>query len=120
MSSRLRASRAPGPQTSCPASIRGVAYKKRKVCIIAFDKIKKWGSKHHNGLLVAGGFVLGTAGVKAVTSQTAKKGYVKVVASGIRAKNAYLDICEQAKAEVDDIVAEASYITTEDAAKANA
>lgn len=69
---------------------------------------------------VAGGFVLGTAGVKAVTSQTAKKGYVKVVASGMRAKNAYLDICEQAKAEVDDIVAEASYITTEDAAKANA
>ena len=38
----------------------------------------------------------------------------------MRAKNAYLDICEQAKAEVDDIVAEASYITTEDAAKANA
>ena len=87
---------------------------------MAFEKIKKWGLKHHNGLLVAGGFVLGTAGVKAVTSQTAKKGYVKVFASGMRAKNAYLDICEQAKAEVDDIVAEASYITTEDAAKANA
>ena len=87
---------------------------------MAFDKIKAWGSKHHNGLLVAGGFALGTAGVKALTSETAKKGYVKVVASGMRAKNAYLDVCEQAKAQVDDIVAEANYITSDDAPKANA
>lgn len=29
-----------------------------------------------NGLLVAGGFLLGTVGVKALASDTAKKGYV--------------------------------------------
>ena len=74
----------------------------------------------NNWLFTGIGFLAGTAGIAAITSETAKKGYVKVVASGMRAKNAYLDICEQAKAEVDDIVAEASYITTEDAAKANA
>ena len=74
----------------------------------------------NNWLFTGIGFLAGTAGIAAITSETAKKGYVKVVASGMRAKNAYLDICEQAKAEVDDIVAEANYITTEDAAKANA
>ena len=61
--------------------------------------------------LVAGGFLLGTVGVKALTSPTAKKCYVQGVAAGMRAKAAYEDIVEQAKAEVDDIVAEASYLT---------
>lgn len=61
--------------------------------------------------LVTGGFLLGTVGVKALTSPTAKKCYVQGVAAGMRAKAAYEDIVEQAKAEVDDIVAEASYLT---------
>ena len=62
-------------------------------------------------LLVAGGFLLGTAGVKALSSKTAKKGYVQAVAAGMRLKNSYDEIVEQAKAEVDDIVSEASYLS---------
>ncbi len=67
-----------------------------------------------NGLLVAGGFLLGTVGVKALASETAKKGYVQAVACGMRAKNSYDQIVEQAKAQVDDIVNEASYLTNQE------
>lgn len=66
--------------------------------------------KKTGSLLVGAGFLLGTLGVKALTSQPAKKCYVHGVAYGLRAKQAYEDIVEQAKAEVDDIVAEASYL----------
>ena len=69
-----------------------------------------------NTLLVGGGFLLGTAGVKAVTSAPAKKAYVQGIACGLRAKNCYQDMVEQAKAEVDDMVAEAAYITQSEAA----
>ena len=71
-----------------------------------------------NGLLVAGGFLLGTVGVAALTSETAKKGYVQAVACGMRAKESYDKVIEQAKAQVDDIVNEASYLNTKDAEKA--
>jgi len=71
-----------------------------------------------NGLLVAGGFLLGTVGVAALTSETAKKGYVQAVACGMRAKESYDQVIEQAKAQVDDIVNEASYLNTKDAEKA--
>ena len=64
-----------------------------------------------SGLLVGAGFLLGTVGVKALTSTTAKKCYVQGVAQGLRAKATYENIVEQAKAEVDDIVAEATYIS---------
>ena len=67
-----------------------------------------------NALLVAGGFLLGTAGVAAVTSEAAKKGYVQAVACGMRAKESYDKIVEQAKAQVDDIVNEASYLNGKD------
>ncbi len=67
--------------------------------------------KTRNALLVGAGFLGGTLGIKALTSSVAKKGYVHVVAGGMKAKAAYLDIVEQAKAEVDDIVAEATYIS---------
>jgi hypothetical protein len=70
-------------------------------------------TKTRNGLLVGAGFLAGTLGIKALTSATAKRGYVHIAAQGIRAKNAYLDVVEQAKAEVDDIVSEASYLATE-------
>ena len=62
------------------------------------------------GLLMGAGFLLGTVGVKALTSATAKKCYVQGVAKGLQAKSAYEGIVEQAKAQVDDIVAEANYI----------
>ena len=69
-----------------------------------------------NALLIGGGFLLGTAGMKAVTSAPAKRAYVQGIACGIRAKNCYQDMVEQAKAEVDDMVAEAAYITQSEAA----
>lgn len=65
-----------------------------------------------NALLIGGGFLLGTAGMKAVTSAPAKRAYVQGIACGIRAKNCYQDMVEQAKAEVDDMVAEATYLTS--------
>ena len=64
----------------------------------------------NGGWLLGAGFLLGTVGVKAVTSDTAKKVYVQGVAKGLQAKAAYQDVVEQAKCQVDDIVAEASYI----------
>ena len=68
-------------------------------------------TKTKGGLLVGAGFLLGTVGVKALTSSTAKKAYVQGVAKGIQAKNCYENSVEQAKAQVDDIVAEAQYIS---------
>ena len=49
-----------------------------------------------------------------MTSETAKKGYVQAVACGMRAKESYDKIVEQAKAQVDDIVNEASYLNGKD------
>ena len=77
-----------------------------------FKNIKK-----HDALLVGGGVLLGTLGVKALTSKPAKKLYVQAVAGGLRAKASYEDIVEQAKAQVDDIVAEATYLAKTDADK---
>ena len=45
-----------------------------------------------NTLLVGGGFLLGTAGIKALTSAPAKKAYVHGIACGLRAKNCYQDM----------------------------
>lgn len=56
------------------------------------------------------GFLLGTVGIKAATSETARKGYVHAMAQGLMAKNEYENLVEQAKAEYDDIKAEASYL----------
>lgn len=69
-------------------------------------------SKFRGGLLVGAGFLLGTVGIKALTSPQARKCYVKGVACGLRAKESYERIVEEAKAEVDDIVAEASYLNS--------
>ena len=66
--------------------------------------------KKRDGWMLAGGFALGTLGVNSLSSSTANKCYVQGVAKGLQAKAAYQDVVEQAKAQVDDIVAEASYI----------
>lgn len=67
-------------------------------------------NRTRNGLLVGAGFLLGTVGIKALTSPMAKRCYVQGVACGLRAKESYSSIVEEAKAQVDDIVAEASYL----------
>ena len=71
-------------------------------------------NKTHS-LLVGAGFLLGTLGVKALKSNAARNLAVQGVAAGMRVKAGYEDIVEQAKAEVDDIVAEASYLNDNDA-----
>ena len=73
-----------------------------------------------NGLLVGAGFLLGTIGLKALTSPTAKRCYVQGVAYGLRAKEGYSSIVEEAKAQVDDIVAEATYINASQASESRA
>ena len=56
-------------------------------------------------LLVGGGFLLGTAGIKLLTSAPVKNACVQGIACGMRVKNCYQDMVEQAKANVDDMVA---------------
>ncbi|MDR1088135.1 MAG: DUF6110 family protein [Coriobacteriales bacterium] len=65
-----------------------------------------------NGLLIGAGFLLGTVGIKALTSKPAKQLYVQGVAKGLQAKTCYEDIVEEARAQVADIVSEASYLNT--------
>lgn len=66
-------------------------------------------NKTHS-LLVAAGAVLGVVVPKALASEPARKLAVNTVAAGMRVKAGYEDVVEQAKAQVDDIVAEASYL----------
>ncbi|MDR0347655.1 MAG: DUF6110 family protein [Coriobacteriales bacterium] len=63
--------------------------------------------------LIAAGFVLGTVGVKAATSASARKLCVQAVSKGLQVKAAGQDILEQAKSNVDDIVAEANYLNSQ-------
>ncbi|MDR2587113.1 MAG: DUF6110 family protein [Coriobacteriales bacterium] len=72
--------------------------------------------------LVAAGFALGTVGLKALKSKSAKRLAVQAVSKGLQAKAAGQDIIEQAKSNLDDIVAEATYLNEqeEDAPAADA
>ena len=51
-----------------------------------------------NTLLVGGGFLLGAAGIKLLTSAPVKNACVQGIACGMRIKNGYQDMVEQAKA----------------------
>lgn len=63
-----------------------------------------------NGWAIFGlGVLAGTVGWKILTGKSAKKVYVKLVTAGLQAKAGYDKIVENAKANVDDIVAEAKY-----------
>ena len=58
---------------------------------------------------LVGGVALGTLGVKALTSKPAKKLYVQGIAAGMRCKDSYQDMVEQARCEVDGMVEAARY-----------
>ncbi len=60
-------------------------------------------------VLFGAGLLFGTAGTKILTGKAAKKACVKAVAAGLKAKAEFDRIVEAAKANVDDIVAEAKY-----------
>jgi hypothetical protein len=70
--------------------------------------------------LLAAGFALGTLGVKAAKSKPAKQLYVHAIAKGMQAKSAGEDLIEQARVEIDDVLAEASYINEQEAGDAAA
>lgn len=71
-------------------------------------KGKDWG-------LLLGGFAIGTVGIAALKSKPAQNLYVQGIAAGMRVRNGYQDLVEQAKAQVDDMVAEANYVNTKKA-----
>lgn len=64
----------------------------------------------HPALLIGAGFLLGTAGVKVIKSEPARKAAVKTLAQGLRIKEDAQTLVDQAKAEFDDLVAEATYV----------
>lgn len=62
------------------------------------------------GILVGAGVLLGSVGVKALTSERAKKVYVKGLVAGMKAKDGVQSVVDEARAQFDDIVAEAAYV----------
>lgn len=60
--------------------------------------------------LFAGGVLFGTAGVKILGSQDAKKVYVNCVAAGLRAKDSVMTTAATIQENADDILAEAKEI----------
>ncbi len=63
----------------------------------------------HPGILVGAGFLIGTLGVKALKSEPAHKAAVYTIAQGLKAKEGAETLVDEAKAEFDDILAEAGY-----------
>jgi hypothetical protein len=63
----------------------------------------------NHGILVGADFLLSTLGTKVLTSKTAKKGYVKAMVCGMQAKDELATLVDEAKAEFDDLMAEAGY-----------
>lgn len=72
----------------------------------------------NHGLLVLGGFLLGTAGMKIATSRPVKKAAVRVTACGLQMKDYVNYVVAETKAQYDDIMAEAVALKeAEDAGK---
>ncbi len=71
----------------------------------------------HPGLLVLGGFLLGTAGVKAATSRPVRKACVRTTVRALQCKDYVSHVVDEAKAQCDDILAEAEVIKAEEEAE---
>lgn len=63
----------------------------------------------NHAVLVGAGFLLGTVGVKVLKSEPVRNATVKTIAQGLRIKEEAETIVDEAKAEFDDILAEAGY-----------
>ena len=63
----------------------------------------------HHGLLVGAGFLLGSVGVHALKSEQAHKAAVAIAKQGLYLKDEAEAAIEEAKAEVEDVLAEAGY-----------
>lgn len=68
----------------------------------------------NHGILVGAGFLLGTLGVKALKSEPAHKAAVATIAQGLKLKEGAESLVDEAKAEFDDILAEAGYDRAEE------
>ena len=68
----------------------------------------------NHGILVGAGFLLGTLGVKALKSEPAHKAAVATNAQGLKLKEGAESLVDEAKAEFDDILAEAGYDKAEE------
>jgi hypothetical protein len=64
-----------------------------------------------HALFAVGGFLAGTLGVKAVTSKPAKKLYANAIAQGLKAKSSAEQVFEEGRAQFEDIIAEAEYLS---------
>lgn len=73
----------------------------------------------HPAILVGVGFLAGTVGMKALTSKTAHKVYVKGLVQGLKTKECCETMVEEAKAQFDDIMAEAQYEVSDSASAEN-
>ena len=60
--------------------------------------------------LIAGGFAIGTAGVKILKSKDAKKVYTHTTAAALRAKDSIMESYTTLKENCEDIVADAKAI----------
>lgn len=67
-------------------------------------------NKVKNANLFAAGLVLGTVGLKMLTSKDAKKVYANVVAAGLRAKESVMQTAEKVQASSGSILADAQEI----------
>ncbi len=74
----------------------------------------------NHGILVGAGFLLGTLGVKALKSEPAHKAAVATTAQVLKLKEEAETIVDEAKAEIDDILAEAGYSKEEEAVEEEA
>lgn len=61
----------------------------------------------------AGGLLFGTAGVKVLVSQDAKKAYVQTTAAALRAKESVMDTVNKVQENAEDILAEAKQVNEE-------
>lgn len=67
--------------------------------------------------IFAAGVLFGTAGIKILTSDDAKKAYVHCTAAALRAKDCVMSTATSAQENVEDILAEAKQINEDRYAK---
>ena len=70
--------------------------------------------------IFAAGVLFGTAGVKILASEDAKKVYTNCTAAVLRTKTCVMNVAASVQANAEDILAEAQQINEERAAKAEA
>ena len=73
--------------------------------------------KLKNVAVFAGGVLFGTAGVKVLGSQDAKKLYINCLAAGLRAKECVMTTASNIQANAEDVLAEAKEINRARAAR---